>query len=137
MTGQAFGPWIWKRQYARVTALPYGRAGERSSSSKSSVVAAGLGVVREPVGDRGTADVHELLVVEMEEDAVADHVAGRRRRHVLLGHVDREVRDAVDGRVGDQLEGIRALEEEVDHVVGLVEEHGASRARRAARGASC
>ena len=35
ITGQAFGPWIWKRQTLRVTALPYGREGERSSYSKS------------------------------------------------------------------------------------------------------
>ena len=88
------------------------------------LVAAGLGLVLEPVGDRRAAHPHELLVVEMEEDAVPDHVTRRRRRDVLLGHVDREVRDAVDGRVGHHLQGIRALEEEVDHVVGLVEEHG-------------
>ena len=31
ITGHAFGPWIWKRQTLRVTALPYGREGERSS----------------------------------------------------------------------------------------------------------
>ena len=37
ITGQAFGPWIWKRQYLRVTALPYGREGERLSYSKSSL----------------------------------------------------------------------------------------------------
>ena len=35
MTCQAFGPWIWKRQYARVTAWPIGRMGERSSFSIS------------------------------------------------------------------------------------------------------
>ena len=35
MTCQAFGPWIWKRQYLRVTAWPIGRDGERSSNSSS------------------------------------------------------------------------------------------------------
>ena len=33
MTAQAFGPWIWKRQQVRVTGLPIGRDGERSSCS--------------------------------------------------------------------------------------------------------
>ena len=35
MTCQALGPWIWNRQYLRLTALPYGRPGERSSFSIS------------------------------------------------------------------------------------------------------
>jgi hypothetical protein len=35
ITCQAFGPWIWKRQYLRVTSWPNVRPGERSSYSKS------------------------------------------------------------------------------------------------------
>ena len=31
MTSHAFGPWIWKRHRSRVTGLPYGRDGDRSS----------------------------------------------------------------------------------------------------------
>ena len=31
MIGQALGPWIWKRHRSRVTALPYGREGDRGS----------------------------------------------------------------------------------------------------------
>ncbi len=31
MICQAFGPWIWNRQYLRETGWPYGRDGERSS----------------------------------------------------------------------------------------------------------
>ena len=33
MMAQALGPWIWKRHTERVTGLPIGRIGERSSSS--------------------------------------------------------------------------------------------------------
>ena len=40
----------------------------------------------------------------------------------LLGLVDRKVRDAVDARVGHQLQRVWALEEEVHHVVRLVEQ---------------
>jgi hypothetical protein len=31
MIGHAFGPWIWKRYEMRLTALPFGLPGERSS----------------------------------------------------------------------------------------------------------
>ncbi len=37
MTAQAFGPWIWNRHSLRVTALPYGRDGERGSSTMSTL----------------------------------------------------------------------------------------------------
>ena len=47
---------------------------------------------------------------------------GRRARDELLGHVDREVRDAVDAGVGDQLDRARPAHEQVDHVVRLVEQ---------------
>ena len=45
-------------------------------------------------------------------------------RDELLGHVDREVRDAVDREVADQLEGVGTLDVEVGHVVRLIEQHG-------------
>ena len=37
MTAHAFGPWIWNRHTLRVTALPYGRDGERGSSTMSTL----------------------------------------------------------------------------------------------------
>ena len=60
----------------------------------------------------------------MEEDPVADDMAVGGRRYILLGPVDREVRRAVDGRVGDQLQCVRALNEQIHHMVGLVEQDG-------------
>ena len=41
-----------------------------------------------------------------------------------LAMFDREVGHAVDAGVGDQLDRVRAAHEQVEHVVGLVEEHG-------------
>ena len=35
ITCEAFGPWIWNRYWVRVTALPSGRDGERSSLTSS------------------------------------------------------------------------------------------------------
>src|SRR6185312_12404137 len=52
------------------------------------VVLALLGLEHQPVGGRRAADVNELVLGQVEDDAVADHVAVRRRRHVLLGLVD-------------------------------------------------
>jgi hypothetical protein len=88
------------------------------------VVLALLGLELQPVADRGAADEDVGVLLLVEEDAVADDVAGGRARHELLGHVHREVGDAVDRRLLDQLDGPRAAHEEVDHVVGLVVEDG-------------
>ena len=88
------------------------------------VVAAGLALELQPVGAGGAADVDVLLLVEAEEDAVTDDVAGGGDGDELLGHVHREVGHAVDAGVGDQLDRVRAAHEQVEHVVGLVEEHG-------------
>jgi hypothetical protein len=56
-------------------------------------------------------------------------VAGVRGRDELLGPIDVEVGDGDDGRVGDQLQRIRSPEEQVVHVVRLIE-HGDVRAPR-------
>ena len=124
ITGQAFGPWIWKRQYA---------AGHRPAVRPRrgavvvldlDVVAAGLRPVREPVGRRVAPDPHELVLVEVEEDAVPDHVPRGGRGHELLGHVDGEVGHAVDARVGDEPGRVRPAQEQVHHVMRLVEQDG-------------
>ena len=87
------------------------------------VVAARLRLELQPVRCRGAADEHERVLGEVEQDAVPDDLPGGRGRDVLLRHVDREALDAVDRRVRDQLQGVGAFEEEVDHVVRLVVEH--------------
>ena len=82
-----------------------------------------LGVVGDPVERRGAADEVEPVLGEMEEDHVADHVAVGRARDEVLGLVDGEALEAVDGQPGEQLERVRALHREVGHVVRLVVEH--------------
>src|SRR5690606_30494786 len=63
------------------------------------------------VRDGGAADEGELLLRLPEEDSVSDDVSLRGHRDELLGHVDLEVRHAVDSGVGDQLERVRAGDE--------------------------
>ena len=55
------------------------------------VVFAGLGVELDPVGSRIAADEDQAVFAEMEQDAVADHVAVVVARHELLGLVDGKV----------------------------------------------
>ena len=79
--------------------------------------AAGLAVELQPVHRGRAAHEQQLVLVEVEQDAVADDVAVVAGRHHLLGAVDREIREAVDRGVRAQLERIRALDGELGHVV--------------------
>ncbi len=100
------------------------------------VVAAGGGVIVQPVDGRRNADGLVLVLFEVEENVVADDVAVIVDGYELLGHVDGELRDAVDGKFADQLQRIGALDVQVGHVVRLVEQDRGTCARRAARRAS-
>ena len=77
----------------------------------------------QPVHAGHASHEQQLVLVEIEEDAVADDVAVVTARHHLLGLVRLEIRKAVDGRVRDQLERIRSLDGEFRHVMRLVEQH--------------
>src|SRR5690606_18969629 len=73
------------------------RAGRRTIVVNDfNVVAAGFRVVANPVGGRSAAYEYELVLGQMEQNAVADDVAAVADRNVLLGAVDREVGEAVD-----------------------------------------
>jgi hypothetical protein len=98
---------------------PGGRAGVVADLD---VVALGA-LELQPVRHRRAADEDVLLLVEVEQDAVADDAALGGDRDELIGYVDREVRHAVDAQVGDQLERVRPGDPRVVHVVRLVEEH--------------
>ncbi len=86
------------------------------------VVVAGLGMELHPVVRRGPADQAHAVLFEMEEDPVADDVAVVVAHDELLGLVHREVLEAVDAEVGEQPDRVRALDLQVEHVMGLVEE---------------
>jgi hypothetical protein len=87
-------------------------------------VLARLGVELDPARGRRAPDEDEPVRLQVEQDPVADDVAAVARRNELLGAVDREVREAVDREVGQELHRVRTLDVEVDHVVRLIEEHG-------------
>jgi hypothetical protein len=60
----------------------------------------------------------------VEENAVADDVAVVADRNILLGAIDGEILEGVDGRVGAELYGVGTLDVDVTHVVRLVEQDG-------------
>ena len=77
-----------------------------------------------PVRRRRAADEHELILALAEDDHVADDVAGRRDGHEVLGAVQVEVREAVDADVLEERGRVRTFDDELVHVMGLVEQHG-------------
>ena len=116
--------------------LAHGAGGRSAIHLDLHVVPAGFRLEEQPVGGRRPAHVDVFVLFLVEEDAVADDVAGRGGGYVLLGPVHREVGHAVDGGVRDQLQGVGALDEEVVHVVRLVVRARRFPARRAVRCAS-
>jgi hypothetical protein len=87
------------------------------------VLVAGLRVIGDPVEGRRAADEVVALLVEREEDHVADHVAGRRTRDELLGLAGGEVGEGVDAQPGEERQRAGALHHQLGHVVALVVEH--------------
>ena len=78
----------------------------------------------DPVGRRRTANQHEFILALAENDHVADDMAGRCHRHEMLGAVQIEVGKTVDADVLEKSSRIRTFDDELVHVMGLVEQHG-------------
>ena len=70
------------------------------------VIVAGLGVELDPVRGRVAADEDQGVLGEIEQDAVADHLAVVVARRELLGLVDGEVLERVGREVRQQLQRI-------------------------------
>jgi hypothetical protein len=77
----------------------------------------------DPVARRGAADDHEAVFGQVEENRIADHMAAVGAAHELLRLVRHEALHAVDREIRDELQRIGAFNEEVDHVMRLVEQH--------------
>ncbi len=124
MTCLAFGPWIWIAVVAARHRLAHRARGRAVVALHLDVELAGLAVELDPVDGRRAADEIELVLGEMEQDAVADDVAVIGARHELLGAVHREIGEAVDGQIVHELERVRPRDHHLGHVMRLVEQHG-------------
>src|SRR5262245_14918166 len=59
----------------------------------------------------------------MEQNAVADDMTAIAAGHELFGSIHWELREAVDSKIGEQLQRVRSLNVKVNHVMGLVEQN--------------
>ena len=89
------------------------------------VVTTSFCVVTNPVGGRSTANEHEFVLGQMEQDAVADYMAAMANWHILFGAVNREIGERIDGSIGQQFDGVRAFDVDVHHVMALIEQYSA------------
>ncbi len=84
------------------------------------IVAAGRGVILHPVVHGGAPDEIEQILVQVEQDHVADDEAVPAHRHELFGFVDFETLEAVDSQLLQEFAGIRPGNIHVRHVIGLL-----------------
>ncbi len=102
---------------------PAGRVhGRALVSAQPHVVAACLRVELDPVVGGRPSDQPHLALFQEEQDSVPDHIAVGVARHELLGLAGLEARERVHAQIREQPDDVGALDGEVGHVVGLVEE---------------
>jgi hypothetical protein len=75
-----------------------------------------------PVGGGGAADEDELVLTLAEDDHVADDMAGGRDGHEMLGTVQVEIGEGIDADMVEEGGGVRPLDDQLVHVVRLVEQ---------------
>jgi hypothetical protein len=92
----ALGPWIWIAEVPTAHCLAVGGRGRTIVADVLHVEAAGLAVKLDPVHGRRAPDKQELVLGQVKQDAVADHIAVVADRHHLFGLVDGETVEAVD-----------------------------------------
>ena len=76
----------------------------------------------DPVRRRVAADIDHAVFGEIEQDAVADDMTVVGDRRELLGLVDGEILERVGRQMRQQLDRVRTFDEQVHHVVRLVEQ---------------
>ena len=88
------------------------------------VVAAGHGVEVHPILQMHAADEFEPVLRQILQHRLADDRALVVAGYELFGTPGAEVGEAVDADVAEQLERVGPLQEQLWHVVRLVEQHG-------------
>jgi hypothetical protein len=86
---------------------------------------AGLGLKLDPVDGGGAPDKQQFVLVQIEENAVPDHVAVITAGHHLLGLAGPEIGEAVDRTERHKALGVGSLDGQFRHVVRLVKQHRA------------
>jgi hypothetical protein len=89
------------------------------------VISAGLGVELQPIHGGCPAHEKQFVLREVEQDPVPYHESVVTHGDHLFGPAGNKIREAVDGGVRTELQGIRSRERDFRHVVRLVEQDGA------------
>src|SRR5215208_3621487 len=76
-----------------------------------------------PVMSGGPPDEIELILVQVEENRITDHVSIMIASDKLLGFVNFEVLEVVYAEIGEQPECIRTFDIEIRHMKRLFEEN--------------
>ena len=79
----------------------------------------------DPVGCGSAADVNQLVLRQMEQNAIADDEPVVTARRKMLRPVHRELGKRVERQVRYQFQGIGPFDINVHHVMRLVKEYGA------------
>src|SRR5437016_1857205 len=87
---------------------------------KRDVVPAGFGVILNPVVNGWTADKIESVLLQANQNYIADQVSVVVAHNELLALIDVESFEAVDPEVGKQLERTGSFNIHVGHVITLV-----------------
>ncbi len=89
---------------------------------RRNVVIARRRVVLDPVDRWRAADQADLVLLQKEQDRVANDEAVLVAGNELFGLVDGEAPEAVDAEIGQQPDDIAAANVEIRHVVRLIEQ---------------
>ena len=92
---------------------------------RRSLIAARFHVILHPIQSGRAADQIEFVFVQIEEDRVANHIAIGITCHKLLRLIDFEILVAIDAKIRQHLERLRALDIQIGHVVRLIEKRAA------------
>ena len=84
--------------------------------SQLHVILADFGIVHDPVQRRRTTDQIKALIIEIEQNDVADDIAIGRARHELLRLAGDEALEAVDAETIEQRERAGAFDKQFRHV---------------------
>ncbi len=100
--------------------LPHRTRGRPVVIYHFNIVAACLGMKSNPVGSWCPPHEKQSILLQMEKNSIANHIAIVATRHKMLGFVNGEVLETIDRQIGEQFEGIGTLNIYIHHMVRLI-----------------
>jgi len=76
-----------------------------------------------PIGGWCAPDKNQFILLQMKKNPITNHIAIVTARDELLGFINGEVLETIDGKMGEHFEGIATLNKYIHHMVRLIEKH--------------